>query len=97
VAKRSIEDISSRRNLAIADTYHACLKMLAASRTITLTQLTEEILYDAIKAQLEEDPQLLELVRQLVGRDEKGHEDLLRERTLDLIDYILTHDQPPGR
>jgi hypothetical protein len=71
--------------------------MLAASRTITLTQLTEEILYDAIKAQLEEDPQLLELVRQLVGRDEKGHEDLLRERTLDLIDYILTHDQPPGR
>ena len=61
-----------------------------------MTRLTEDIVYDAIRRLFRYDSQLLDLVRQMVERDEHGDEDDLRRRTLALIDDMLARDRPQG-
>jgi hypothetical protein len=85
--------MADRRNLAVQDTYHTVLKMLATAKMVTLTEYTERILYKGIMEAFDEDPTLVPLVKQLVGRDEKDDQNgNLRERTLRLIARILAGD-----
>ena len=86
--------MSNRVNLAIGDTYHQILKLLAVTRGITLTELVEEIMLAGIRKEFDRDPVLETLVRQLVVRDESSVKEkdkegnTLRDRTLALLDLI---------
>ena len=84
--------MSERVSLAIGDTYHAVLKLLAAVRAVTLTELAEGMLYEGLRREFERDSRLALVVRELVLRDELAAP-LVRERTLELLDLLI----PPER
>ena len=69
---------SKRVTLAISGAYHAVLKLLAAARAVTLTELVEGacpelaegLLCDGLCREFECDPRLESVVRELVLCDE---------------------------
>ncbi len=88
--------MNERVTLAIGDTYHAVLKLLAAARAVTLTELVEELLCDGLRREFERDPRLAFVVRELVVRDELA-DPLVRERTLELLDLLIPPEQEEGK
>jgi hypothetical protein len=79
--------MSGRQNLAVGDVYHAVMKLMAAARSKTLTELVEELLFEGLSREFRSDPALAFVVRELVKRDEKADPDL-RGRTLRLLDKL---------
>jgi hypothetical protein len=77
-------NVSERVTLAIGGTYHAVLKLLAAARAVTLTELVGELLCDGLCREFASDPRLEGVVRELVLRDEKA-DPRVQERTLELL------------
>jgi hypothetical protein len=76
-----------RVTLAIGDTCHAVLKLLAAARAVTLTDLAEGLLCDGLRREFERDPHLENVVRELVVRDERADVNV-RQRTVELLDML---------
>lgn len=80
--------MNERVTLAIGDTYHAVLKLMAAARATTLTEMVERLLCDGLRREFERDPRLALVVRELVLRDEQA-DTLVRERTLELLNLLI--------
>jgi hypothetical protein len=80
--------MNERVSLAIGDTYHAVLKLIAAARMVTLTEMVEDLLCTSLRREFECDPRLALVVRELVVRGEQV-EPPVRERTLNLLNVLL--------
>jgi hypothetical protein len=80
--------MNERVTLAIGDTYHAVLKLMAAARAATLTEMVERLLCDGLRREFERDPRLALVVRELVTRDEQA-DPLVRARTLELLNVLI--------
>ena len=80
-------NVNERVTLAISGTYHAVLKLLAAARAVTLTELVEGLLCDGLCREFACDPRLEGVVRELVLRDERADASV-RERTLELLSQL---------
>ena len=80
-------NVNERVTLAIGGTYHAVLKLLAAARAVTLTELVERLLCDGLCREFESDPRLESVVRELVLRDERA-DSCVRERTLEMLGQL---------
>jgi hypothetical protein len=81
-----------RVTLAIGDTCHAVLKLLAAARAVTLTDLAEGLLCDGLRREFERDPHLKNVVRELVMRDERADVNV-RQRTVELLDTLARSEK----
>jgi hypothetical protein len=79
--------VDERVTLAISGTYHAVLKLLAAARAVTLTELVEGLLCDGLCREFASDPRLESVVRELVLRDERADPGV-QERTLELLSQL---------
>ena len=79
--------MGERVTLAVGDTCHAVLKLLAAARAVTLTDLAEGLLCDGLRREFERDPHLKNVVRELVVRDERVDVNV-RRRTVELLDTL---------
>ena len=78
--------------MAIGDTCHAVLKLLAAARAVTLTKLVEGLLCDGLCREFERDPHLESVVRELVLRDERADGNV-RERTIELLGTLARSEE----
>lgn len=81
------EQATERRTIGITDTYHGVIKLVAASRGTTLTEVVETMLFTELQLLFQKDPTLWNLIRELVNRDETQEEGV-RNRTLALLDQL---------
>ena len=87
--------MNERVTLAIGGTYHAVLKLLAAARAVTLTELVDGLLCDGLCREFACDPRLESVVRELVLRDERA-DPRVQERTLELLDKLARLEEEGG-
>ena len=88
--------MTERVTLAISGTCHAVLKLLAAARAVTLTELVERacpelaegVLCDGLCREFAYDPRLESVVREWVLRDERA-DPFVQERTMQLLGELV--------
>ena len=84
--------MNERTTLAISGACHAVLKLLAAARAVTLTELVEGLLCEGLCREFESDPRLESMVRELVLRDERA-DPFVQERTMQLLGELARLDE----
>ncbi len=95
------EERGGRKNVAVGDTYHTLLKVLAAVRGQgdTVTGLANEFIHEGCRRSFEEDPRAADLVRELIARDSTLDEDQqkgedLKKRALALLEQLAAQTEP---